>query len=475
MTATTVTLSGRYELTSRIAVGGMGEVWQAADLLLHRDVAVKLLKAEYLQDPGFLERFRAEARHTAGLSHPGIAAVYDYGEVNGAPYLVMELVRGAPLSAILAESGALPIAQALDIAAQTARALGAAHAAGVVHRDVKPGNILIAPDGVVKVTDFGIARAMDAVPLTQTGTVLGTATYLSPEQASGKTTMPASDLYSLGVVTYEMVAGYRPFAASNPVAVALAHLNDPPEPLPDDIPEPVRALVMQALAKSPADRPADAAAFAAAADRAASSAGGAVSSTSATVVGAVSAPVGAAAAAGHSTRVLKPVTIGAAGGAALASRRRLPGRWIVMAGAVALALLVALLLDRDPPTTTSTSSASGNPAASKPAPVGSAAASPSAPTTVRVPATLVGLPYEKAATAVVKLSLTPDRRSVVDPQPAGIVIAAEPPAGTPLRPGSILTLVTSSGPAKVVQAPTQQPEPPGKRKGKKGDNDEGDD
>ncbi|MDQ1709291.1 MAG: eukaryotic-like serine/threonine-protein kinase, partial [Frankiaceae bacterium] len=264
-----VVLGGRFRLDDRIAVGGMGEVWAAKDLLLDRDVAVKLLKAEYLEDRGFLARFQAEARHAAGLSHPGIATVYDYGEVNTAPYLVMELVRGEPLSSILARHGTLPVAQALDIAAQTARALGAAHEAGVIHRDVKPGNILVCPDGAVKVTDFGIARATDGVPLTQTGTVIGTARYLSPEQAQGTLTTPASDLYSLGVVTYEMLAGAGPFAATNPIAVALAHVRDEPLPLPAAVPPAVRAFVMRALEKRPQDRYADAAAFAAAAEHAA--------------------------------------------------------------------------------------------------------------------------------------------------------------------------------------------------------------
>lgn len=466
MTATTVTLSGRYELTSRIAVGGMGEVWQAADLLLHRDVAVKLLKAEYLQDPGFLERFRAEARHTAGLSHPGIAAVYDYGEVNGAPYLVMELVRGAPLSAILAESGALPIAQALDIAAQTARALGAAHAAGVVHRDVKPGNILVAPDGVVKVTDFGIARAMDAVPLTQTGTVLGTATYLSPEQASGKTTMPASDLYSLGVVTYEMVAGYRPFTASNPVAVALAHLNDPPEPLPADVPEPVRALVMRALAKAPADRPVDAAAFAVAAEQAA-----------AATVRPQPAP-GA-----EPTRVLETVTpSGRSRGGVWAAVRRWPNRWLAVGAAMVLVLLLALLAvdkAKNPAAAKSGSSASSRPPASsrpatavKPATV----ATSSPPASVVIPASLIGQHYDKAAPAVVALGLTPGRRPLADAREAGIVIGTDPEPGSTVQGGATLILVTSAGPAEVIQAPEVQPTPPPRRRGNKDkDKDERDD
>jgi hypothetical protein len=254
-------LAGRYRLDSRIAVGGMGEVWRGEDIVLGRAIAVKCLKPEYVHDPEFRERFRAEARHAAGLSHPGIASVYDYGEQvepDVAAWLVMELVEGEPLSSLLHRSGRLGTDRTLDLVGQVALALEAAHTAGVVHRDVKPGNLLVRPDGVVKVTDFGIARATDAVPLTRTGTVVGTAYYLSPEQASGRPVTPASDVYSLGVVAYECLAGRRPFTGDNPVAVASAHLSLAPPPLPPDVPAPVRDLVLRAMDKDPARRPAHA-------------------------------------------------------------------------------------------------------------------------------------------------------------------------------------------------------------------------
>ncbi len=251
-------LAGRYRLTQRIAVGGMGEVWSAVDEVLGREVAVKLLRPEYVDDQEFRERFRAEARHAAGLSHPGIASVFDYGEQAApqpAAWLVMELVPGEPLSALLRRTPRLSTAHALDVVGQAALALEAAHVAGVVHRDVKPGNLLVRPDGVVKVTDFGIARAATAVPVTRTGTMVGTAHYLSPEQAAGATATPASDVYCLGLVAYECLAGARPFVADSPVAVAAAHLRQAPPPLPDDVPGPVRELVMRALHKDPAQRP----------------------------------------------------------------------------------------------------------------------------------------------------------------------------------------------------------------------------
>ncbi|MEU6424311.1 protein kinase [Microbispora sp. NPDC046973] len=252
---TDTVLGGRYRLTSPIAAGGMGEVWRADDELLGREVAIKLLGRHVAGDATFRDRFRSEARITAALTDPGIAQVFDYGESDGLAYLVMELVRGEPLSAILARNGTLGPDVTLDIVEQTARGLHAAHRAGVIHRDVKPGNLLVTESGQVKITDFGIARALEAAPLTATGTILGTAQYVSPEQASGTTLTPASDVYSLGVVAYECLAGRPPFTAETPVALALRHLNDTPPPLPGNVPAPVAALVMAMLAKDPAARP----------------------------------------------------------------------------------------------------------------------------------------------------------------------------------------------------------------------------
>ncbi len=253
-----ICLGDRYRLVTRIAVGGMGEVWRAHDQLVGRVVAVKVLRPEYAAEPEFLTRFRDEARHTAALSHPGIADVYDYGEVGDLPYLVMELVDGEPLSVLLAGQGRLPVERTLDIVGQAALALHAAHEAGVVHRDVKPGNLLVGSDGLVKVTDFGIARAAGTASMTSAGLVAGTAYYYSPEQASGLAVTPASDVYSLGVVAYECLAGWRPFVADNAFAIASAHVHEAPPPLPADVPEPVRDLVAATMAKAPGDRPVDA-------------------------------------------------------------------------------------------------------------------------------------------------------------------------------------------------------------------------
>ncbi len=253
-----ITLGGRFQLTDRIAIGGMGEVWKARDQVLGRIVAIKILKEEYTGDPGFLNRFRAEARHTALLNHEGIANVFDYGEEGGSAYLVMELVPGQPLSAIIEREHVLSPDRTLSIVGQTATALSVAHAQGLVHRDVKPGNLLIMPDGRVKITDFGIARIADQVPLTATGQVMGTAQYLAPEQATGQPATGSSDIYALGVIGYELLAGRRPFSGESQIAIALAQVNDAPPALPETIPTPVRALIASMLAKDPADRPASA-------------------------------------------------------------------------------------------------------------------------------------------------------------------------------------------------------------------------
>jgi eukaryotic-like serine/threonine-protein kinase len=248
-------LEHRYRLDERIALGGVGEVWRATDLVLQRVVAVKLLRPEFAQDEECLARFRAEGRHAALLSHPNIAQVYDYAEK--APpvpdFLVMELVDGQSLARLLA-AGPLGPARTLGIVAQTARGLQAAHAAGLVHRDIKPGNLLVGQDDHVKITDFGIARGAGSARLTRTGTLVGTAAYLAPERACGGPATPASDLYSLGVVAYECLTGQAPFDGES-LAVALAHMQQAIPPLPPSVPAAVAALVADLTAKDPSARP----------------------------------------------------------------------------------------------------------------------------------------------------------------------------------------------------------------------------
>ncbi len=256
-------IDGRYRLEERLAVGGMGEVWRGHDETLERTVAVKVLRPDTAEDSAFVERFRTEALHSAALTHPNIAAVYDFGEGEHAAYIVMELVAGEPLSRVIAERAPISAEETTAILSQAALALQAAHDSGVVHRDVKPGNIMVSEDGVAKLTDFGISRATEGSALTQTGEVLGTPHYLSPEQAQGYPATPASDVYALAVVGHEMLTGRRPFEAESMIGTALAHVSRPVPPLPDSVPEPLRTTVLASLNKDPAHRPQSAAAFAA--------------------------------------------------------------------------------------------------------------------------------------------------------------------------------------------------------------------
>ncbi len=250
--------SERYELNHLIARGGMAEVYRAHDRLLDRPVALKVLFPELSVDRSFVERFRREAQAAANLSHPNIVPVFDWGEDTGTYFIVMEFIDGRPLSAILKTAGPLSADRTADIGAHVAAALGYAHKHGVIHRDVKPGNVLITDEGQVKVTDFGIARAINTEEsLTQTGAVMGTATYFSPEQAEGMGVDARSDIYSLGVVLYEMATGRPPFLGDTPVAVASKHVRDhPPAPreLNPAIPPTFEAIILKAMAKSPEHR-----------------------------------------------------------------------------------------------------------------------------------------------------------------------------------------------------------------------------
>lgn len=251
-------LIGRYRFLERIAIGGMGEVWLARDQERERDVAIKVLREEHTGEPGFVNRFRAEARATSGLSHPGIAQTYAYGEQSGAAYIVMELVVAEPLSETLEREKTIAPQFTINILSQAARALHAAHEGGVVHRDVKPGNILVDENGRVKLTDFGIARAVGQPAMTEVGMVMGTAQYLSPEQVNGQPASPASDIYALGIVAYEMLVGNRPFTGTTPLEIAISHVEKQVPPLGAEIPRPLADLVMQTLEKDAAKRPASA-------------------------------------------------------------------------------------------------------------------------------------------------------------------------------------------------------------------------
>jgi len=257
VTGASTLLDGRYWLDEEIGAGGFCEVWRATDTVLTRPVAVKLLHAGYAHQPEARARFKAEARHAGALSHENIARVYDYGEpACGQSYLVMELIGGLSLAAVLA-GGPLDAARTMDIVAQVAAGLQVAHSAGLIHRDIKPANILFTSEGTVRITDFGIAHAAGSAPLTATGMVMGTPGYLAPERVAGAQAGPASDLYALGIVAFECLAGARPFSGT-PLEVAIAHRDRPLPPLHASLPAEAVEFVMVLTAKDPVWRPASA-------------------------------------------------------------------------------------------------------------------------------------------------------------------------------------------------------------------------
>lgn len=469
-----LTFGGRYELQSRIAIGGMGEVWQATDLVIGRQVAIKILKDEYLGDPGFLERFRAEARHAALVNHEGIANVFDYGEEEGSAYLVMELVPGEALSTILEREHVLSTDKVLDIVAQTASALQAAHAAGLVHRDIKPGNLLITPDGRVKITDFGIARIADQVPLTATGQVMGTVQYLSPEQASGHPASPTTDIYSLGIVAYEALAGRRPFTGESQVAIAMAQINETPPDLPVTVSEPVRNLVYACIAKNPADRPQSAAHLARAATalrrgdvQSAAAAVPAVLGAAGITAATMLMPQQAATAA---TTVLPAA---ASGDGELVEegeeepKKRSPWTWplIVLIALLAIVLIgtiIAFLVNgaNDDPETTAPSTPPSTPASQTPTPTPTPTAT--TPTTEQVnPDDFIGLSVDDARAALVALGMVANAvegNAATSPDQAGIVYAVNPTGPVPV--GSEVTITYYAAPetpAAPSAAPTVDP------------------
>jgi len=449
-------LGGRYELRSLVATGGMGQVWRAHDQRLGRPVAVKVLRSEYAGEPEFLARFRAEARHAAMLGHRNVVAVFDYGETTAADgealaYLVMELVPGESLAAVRRRLGALPPEQVLEVVAQAAAGLGAAHEMGIVHRDVKPANLLLRPDGSVAVTDFGIAWSAESVALTRTGQVIGTAHYLSPEQARGGAAVPASDVYALGMVAYELLAGHRAFEGASSVAVALSQIQDEPDELPASVPAPVRELVAAMLVKDVAGRLPDGDAVVAAAARARVATG-----DEPTELLDLVPPPGV-------TALLEPALVPATTAAASTStsatssttspvgRRR---RGLLLAGVLAALLLVgggtAVLLG----------------VGGSSAPAGAAPTSTSAgPTPVTLDAAnYLGRPLDEVTAELTALGLTVvAQESAGDGSDAGLVTAVDP-AGTPLTTGSSVTVrygsaapTTEPTPEPTTEAPTQAP------------------
>jgi serine/threonine-protein kinase len=256
-------LGGRYRLEEHVASGGMGEVWRGHDDVGNRPVAIKILLSSMSDDPGFVARFRAEAAAMSGINHPGVVRIYDFGsDAAVGTYLVMQYVDGEALSRTLSRVRRLTAARTMALVAQAGDALQAVHQAGVVHRDVKPGNLLVRRNGTLVLTDFGIARGADAAQLTAPGSVVGTAAYIAPEVAMGERATPLSDVYSLGIVAYQCLSGRRPFDGGSPMDIATRQVRQPPPPMPNDVPQQAQAVVDRALAKRPEQRFPSAVAFA---------------------------------------------------------------------------------------------------------------------------------------------------------------------------------------------------------------------
>ena len=438
-------LIGRYRLEERIASGGMGTVYVATDELLGRQVAAKLLNEELADNPSFVDRFRREARSVAALVHPNIATVFDYGEDEGRHFIVMELVRGRDLERILADEGALAPERARRIATRVCDALGHAHSAGVIHRDVKPANVIVTEEEGVKVTDFGIARVADDAAMTASGTVLGTAQYISPEQASDRPVGPASDVYSMGIMLFEMLTGRRPFVGGSPVAVALRHIHEEvpgPSTVDRSVPGDLDAIVVRATAKDPARRFPDGAAMALALTE---------RTASATAVMPAGEPTNVLSAGPPSTEEMQATEWPPPRDTRRASR----------AGAViaVIALIVALAgIGFAVYALTQDEARPRRPRA--PSTPGEETPTPEEEATVVVPDGLVGSPVSAAEAALRAAGLVPTTQSVTDEAPEGTVVAANPSSGTSVSMGSMVALTVSTGPPEPEPPPTEETPPP---------------
>jgi eukaryotic-like serine/threonine-protein kinase len=412
---------GRYQLIGRLGQGGMATVYAAEDLTLGRKVAIKVLAEQYAEDEQFVERFRREAKAAASLNHPNIVAIYDRGEAEGTYYIAMEHLEGRTLKDVIRETGPMAADAAIEYALQALSALGFAHEHGVIHRDVKPQNMLLARDGRIKVTDFGIARA-GASDMTEVGSIVGTAQYLAPEQARGQTVGPQADIYSLGVVLYELLTGRVPFEGDSAVAIAMKHVSEeplPPSRLVPSIPPGVEQVVLRALAKDPRMRYPSAASMADDLERA--RAGRQPAARPRQVTQVMPPP-----------RPQVPV-------AAQPPRRSWP--WIpvvvllLAVGAIAAFALGAF--DDDPGTDSSSTSTTSTTTSTQ-------------ATVVPVPDDLIGAQYEQAAASLDSVGLVARRQDVRNNAPRGEVVGAVPEPGRQVAPGSDVTLKVSRGTAPVI-------------------------
>ena len=443
----TVVLLDRYRLEDTVASGGMGQVFAATDERLRRRVAVKLLRESLVDDPRFVERFRREARAVAALNHPNIASVFDYGEEEGRHFIVMEYVDGRDLEEVIGFSGSLEPGRSALVAAQSCDALDHAHGSGIVHRDVKPANIILGEDDRVKVTDFGIARAMGDSTLTATGSVLGTAHYLAPEQASGADVGPAADQYAMGVVLFEMLTGEVPFGGTSPIGIAMRHVADevpPPSRLNSDVPARLDEVVAIATAKDPDRRYASASQMADALRHS-------------TVPMPAPAPTTV-----PSQAVVAPPVLGDTGpprdGRSSGPRRAVRSAALALA-LLALAIVSLLAFRLSVADGTGGSAADDASAPQRPSGAGRPSNTPAAPELVTIPP-LVGLDYQDAVAELEAVGLEP--RETVDrtsTEAKDVVVAMSPDPGTELEPGSSVTVVVSKGepPAKEDKGKEEPP------------------
>ncbi|MFG3056335.1 protein kinase [Kitasatospora sp. NPDC048239] len=469
-------LGGRYTLTERIGGGGMGAVWRADDSVLARQVAVKILHPGLSGDGTFARRFRREAQLLAALKHPGIVDVHDYGESEDdseeqVAYIVMELVEGRPLNTVLTEDGPMPAERALGLLATALDALHAAHRQDIVHRDLKPSNLMLRADGRVTVTDFGIARALASSRLTASHAVIGTALYMAPEQAEGKATTPASDLYSIGVVCYELLTGETPFTGESVLEVALKHLREPAPGLPEPHPQAVRDFVATALAKSPEERFADAAQMAAAA-RAAIGEGPVVGPRPAAPPAAAQVAPAAAPVAAEAGKAATPAPVPAVAQTVPGRRRRrilipviVPVIFTVGAGTAVLIEKApfrseAKAVDPQPAPSATMTAGAGTPQPATPSAAGTSATAAATPTPTAAPTAPPGgtLPPTTQPSTPGAAAGTGNQPVKPSPNPgggaAGGGAATQAPPTTPTPPA------TNPAQPAATQAPAPQPQTP---------------
>jgi serine/threonine-protein kinase len=434
-------LSGRYRLDEPIATGGMGQVWRATDMALRRVVAVKVLHPSLLTDPGFDARFRAEARILAALTHPHVVSIYDYGHSQVAgrasvAYLVMTYVHGQPLSQRIAAAGRLSVAETLSVVAQAGEALHAAHLGGHIHRDVKPANLVVRPDGTVILVDFGVAHSPATASVTTGHLILGTANYMAPEQAAGHVVSPATDIYALGAVAYHCLAGQPPFHGGTALAVVLQHISDEPPRLPPDVPPAVRLLVAQALAKNPADRYPTAAALADAA-RAAGRHTGAGTAARTRMTAPLARPV-----------PLTPPQPDNTDDTALPAAQRFRGGHLGLAAAVIALLLCIPALTLAFGSTHSANTGPPGPPGTSPPPVSSTAA-PVQPAQLTSPRSAAPRPAgHPGTTPPLPSAATPRTEPSTTPPRAAPSSTASPTQATPPRSGGTTSTPVTSAPAE---------------------------